>query len=186
LDGLRRREVTLFGGVLKGDRMLNWLERTSLKARINMNTKESVWDIQGMSPENSGKLLAVHAYMRKILYESSNYPAIMRDIFLNPTAYPGEELSIHYTQVENIRNAQIIERERNQRQSRHLGISVPVILHEHAKRSERATNIILCTIGTGILPNVLADVRLMWRHLSSSQDRVEVSIMEIRKLEAHI
>lgn len=158
--------------------MLGWLAKKGQNSRVYMCVKEVKWELETGTQVHRATILAMASLLRVKVLE--DFPTSVMD---RPLDYSREDLMRFYEMLENIRNMATLHRERLQKSMASLGMALPDFAIAHAKVSNRALEVWMCTLGAGIVPDQRDEVRQIWRYLSGSFPYLATGIANLRKTE---
>lgn len=161
--------------------MLDWLTKKNDNARVYMCVKEVKWDLESASPLRRATIYALTALFRNMLIRELSIPA---DVIDRPLDYARSDLVKFYSGLEGIRNQNKFQLETTQKGLGRVGIEMPAFSVEHAKTTNRALEVFMCTIGTGIVPDRRDDVRLIWTLMYEAKAYTASAIQELRSVES--
>jgi hypothetical protein len=142
--------------------MLGWLSKKSENALVYMCVKEVKWDLEKADGPRRAMLLLLAQWYRVGMTEQGGVP---HSIFDRPLDHSRADLVEFYSGLENIRNNATRQREHIQKSLERFG-GWPAFAVEHSKNTNRGLEVWMCTVGSGIAPDVQDDVRQIWTMLS--------------------
>ena len=160
--------------------MFDWLKKKSENVRVNMCVKELKWDLETASPLRRAKILAMSQILRIGFADMPSF----EDAIENPFDYPREEMSLMYTQMENMRNSASIQVSQLKKQFTNMGISPPPDMEDHVKLTNRAIEVWMTLFGCGLAPDVRDDVRQIWMFMMQSKNVLQDAMTDLREMSA--
>lgn len=160
--------------------MFGWLKTKGENSRVYMCTKEVKWELERGDGIKSAMILALAQFFRVAMLEEIGVPQDMID---RPPIYPRDDLMRIYSAVEGMRNQNRLQLARSKKVSANIGIELPEFVEQHTKNCERALEVWMCTLGTGIQPDIRPDVRLIWQYLSVSPASLEAGVARLFEIE---
>jgi len=159
--------------------MLKWLARKGEDSRVYMCIKEVKWDLETANPLKRATTLA----MAQLVHRTTIIEAGLHEAFDRPLEHSRDTLFRLYTGLEDIRTKSRLELDATKANMRRLGVELPSFAVEHAKTTTRGLEVWMCTLGAGISPHLLDEVRTIWGHLGGSRDHVDQAIAHLREVE---
>lgn len=160
--------------------MLEWLMKKGQNSRVLMCIKEVKWELEAADPTRRAAILIVAQSLRTSALSEDAIPA---SVFDRPLDYSRDDLMRFYGILEDIRNMGTAQLEQNQRGLRRLGIEMPEFAVRHAKDTNKALEIWMCTLGAGICPDRRDDVRVVWRLLADARSHLAEGAAHLKKVE---
>ncbi len=162
--------------------MFGWINKKGQNARIFMCIKELLWDLESSSPLRRAKMVAYSSVYRMAWTEEG--VLIYEDVLSRPFDYSRDDLMKIYEEHEDLRNNGALELEQIKKKHMRIhGFDLPAFAIEQSKLTRRALEILMCTIGVGIVPERRAEVRKIWRYLIDSFPQLNEAILSLREQE---
>lgn len=160
--------------------MFDWLAKKSLEASVVMCMNEVLWDVERASGRDRA-LLQIKATMWIKFFVGQGFPLAP---FKDPRSIPAASAAEAYSLVEGLRNDNAVQVSAMRKNFRQMGMSEPQLHKRQAQLMRRGMELLMVTIGVGILPSRERQVRGTWATLSrrTSDDDAE-AISELRSIQ---
>ena len=160
--------------------MFSWFKEKSENSRVYMCTKEVKWDLESSSKSRIAKILAITSVLENDFFVSGQIP---RSVIDRPLDYSRNDLIKFYNLLETVRNANSIQLANLKKSMLSINFELPEFAENHAKNSIRALEVLMSTVGSGIITDRRDDVREIWKILNSSKSELVNAMDEIVETE---
>lgn len=143
--------------------MLSWLAKKGENARVHMCTKEVLWDLEKMSgPIRARVRINTALWLRHLAHSGLDLSAVH-----DPLNVPRAVLVEKYNLLEDMRNEGKLQNEHVERQRRRLGMPAVPPEEDEGHVMLRSIEMLMISLGAGIVPDRRDDVLAAWRLLAS-------------------
>jgi len=146
-----------------------------------MCIKELKWTLEAEGDEYTARVLALAQVLR--VQFAADDPALRAGLD-RPSTFAKSDLFDIYVPLEDLKIKASLQLDANIANFKRMGMPMPNFAIDHARVSNRALEVWMCTVGGAILPKRRGDVIEIWRSLQSATPHVRGALDQIRSVEA--
>jgi hypothetical protein len=98
-------------------------------------------------------------------------------------SFSRRDLLAIYEALETMRNGAQAQREHLEKTMKKMGGEIPAFAIDHMKETNRGLEVLMCTVGAGIVPERRDEVRAIWEMLVGSKQHLLAAFAHLREVE---